>query len=728
MDVTTQKQRFYFKDLLSGTVVFLVALPLCLGIALASGAPIISGIIAGIVGGIVVGMLSGSHISVAGPAAGLTAVILVQLDTLGGNYAAFLLCVILAGLLQIAFGLFRLGFFANFIPNNVILGLLAAIGLILILGQIQYLFGLTNFRWQDVFLGQWQSIEWDRGSVVIGVLSVLFMLVWEQTRFKTGFIPSALIVVVVAVIINLMFMQFMPEWAVASQHLIQLPDLWQSPSEFFMFPDWQQLTNPLIYVGAVTLAVVASLETLLNLEAADKLDPAKRSSPPNRELWAQGMGNVVSGAIGGMPLTSVIVRSSVNASAGAKSKNSTIFHGVLLLLAVLCFVPLMNMIPLAVLAAILILTGFKLTHPKLYAELYRKGWKQFLPFIVTIIAILATDLLIGILIGLAVSAGFILYGNFNKGLKIYREHHLHGVITRLELPSQVSFLNRSALISALEHVHYGEKVVIDATNVDDMDADIFQLIQEYQQETAKQRGIDLQLIGFKSHYANAKDAILDIDISTAALQKSLTPQAVLELLKAGNTRFVKNERLQRDIYRQIRVTAEDGQHPIAAVLGCMDSRAPTEMIFDVGIGDLFSLRIAGNVAGQKVLGSLEFACQAKGAKVIVVLGHTDCGAVSSACQLHLAGQSPQSLTNMPHIQYVLGPLNESVHKVAELMQPQHMTTAFIQQVTQMNVHNNIRYILQESEVLLKMVEQGEILIVGAIYDVKTGQVQFLGQP
>ncbi len=433
-----------------------------------------------------------------------------------------------------------------------------------------------------------------------------------------------------------------------------------------------------------------------------------------------------SGAIGGMPLTSVIVRSSVNASAGAKSKCSAIFHGVLLLFAVLCLVPLMNMIPLSALAAILILTGFKLTHPKLFKQLYLKGWKQFIPFIITLLAILLTDLLLGILIGLASSAAFILYANFNKGLKVYKEHHLHGVITRIELPSQVSFLNRSALISALEHIHRGEQVVIDATHVSDMDADIFQLIQEYQQEKAAQRKVQVQLIGFKTHYADAQEAALDIDISTAALQQRLNPEDVLALLKAGNKRFVQNERLQRDIYRQLRVTAEEGQHPIAAVLGCMDSRAPTEMIFDVGIGDLFSLRIAGNVAGQKVLGSLEFACEAKGAKVIVVLGHTDCGAVSSACQLHLAGQSIQSLTRMPHIQYVLGPLNESVSRVAELMQPQTLSPAFLEQVTQMNVHYNIRYILQNSEVLQQLVQEGKVAIVGAVYDVKTGRVNFFG--
>lgn len=727
MTSKTYIQRLHLKDFLSGAVVFLVALPLCLGIALASGAPIISGIIAGIVGGILVGFLSGSHISVAGPAAGLTAVILVQLELLGGNYAAFLLSVMLAGLIQIIFGLFKLGFFANFIPNNVILGLLAAIGLILIFSQIPYLLGLSNFSWNALLQQNNLNVQWDKGAALIGVVSLGIMLLWDQTPLKKWILPSALLAVVCAVLINASWVIMRSTWAIDSGNLIQLPNLWDNPQNVLILPDWTALNNPLIYTGAITLAVVASLETLLNLEAADKLDPQKRSSPPNRELWAQGIGNMVSGVIGGMPLTSVIVRSSVNASAGAKTKCSAIIHGVLLLVAVLCLVPIMNMIPLSALAAILILTGFKLTHPKLYKQLYSKGIKQFLPFIITLGAILATDLLMGILIGLCCSAAFILYGNFNKGLKVYKEHHLHGVITRIELPSQVSFLNRSALISALEHIHRGENLVIDATHVNDMDADIFHLIQEYQQETALRRKIDVRLIGFKAHYADAQESVLDIDISTAELQKRLSPQDVIALLKAGNERFVQNERLQRDIYRQIRVTAEDGQHPIAAVLGCMDSRAPTEMIFDVGIGDLFSLRIAGNVAGQKVLGSLEFACEAKGAKVIMVLGHTDCGAVTSACQLHLAGQSIQSLTKMPHIQYVLGPLNESVSRVAELIQPRQLSPAFLDQVTQMNVHYNIRYILENSSVLGQMVEDGKVAIVGAVYDVKTGRVNFLGE-
>ncbi|WP_312050143.1 SulP family inorganic anion transporter [Acinetobacter courvalinii] len=721
------KNRFHLNDLLSGVVVFLVALPLCLGIALASGAPIISGIIAGIVGGIIVGLLSGSHISVSGPAAGLTAVILVQLDQLGGNYAAFLLCIVFAGILQILFGLFKLGFFANFIPNNVILGLLAAIGAILIVTQLPYLFGLSSFSWDMLWTSTPSALvqHFDLGAALIGLLSLFLILAWDSSPLKKLALPSALIAVVLAAGLNFILISIGSPWAVQTDNLIQLPNILEAPQEVLVFPDFAYLAEPLIYTGAVTLAIVASLETLLNLEAADKLDSQKRSSPPNRELWAQGAGNIVSGLIGGMPVTSVIVRSSVNANTGARSKCSTIFHGILLLLAILFFVPLMNMIPLSALAAILIVTGFKLTHPKLFKQLYQKGWKQFLPFIITLVAILLTDLLTGIVIGLLTSSGFILYGNFNKGVRVYKEKHLHGIVTRIELPSQVTFLNRSALISALEHVHKHQQLIIDATQCDSIDPDIYQVIQDYQNETASKRQIDLKLIGFKQHYQDVDEAALDIYISTRELQRKLSPQQVITLLKEGNERFVKNERLQRDVYRQIRVTADEGQHPIAAVLGCMDSRAPTEMIFDVGIGDLFSLRIAGNIAGQKVLGSLEFACHAKGCKVILVLGHTDCGAVTSACQLRLQQKRVSDVQEMPHIQYVLGPLMHSVDSVYDIMQPRDLSRAFINQVTAMNVHYNIQYITAHSPVLKDLLDRGEIAIVGAIYDVKTGQVEFL---
>lgn len=634
---------------------------------------------------------------------------------------------VFAGILQILFGVFKLGFFANFIPNNVILGLLAAIGAILIVTQLPYLFGLTDFSWKEVWTATPDTFiqKFDAGAALIGLLSLFLILAWDSSPLKKLALPSALIAVVLAAVFNFVLISIGSSWAVQSNNLIQLPNILQAPEEVLVFPDFSYLAEPLIYTGAITLAIVASLETLLNLEAADKLDPQKRSSPPNRELWAQGAGNIVSGLIGGMPVTSVIVRSSVNANTGARSKCSTIIHGVLLLLAILFFVPLMNMIPLSALAAILIVTGFKLTHPKLFKQLYQKGWRQFLPFIITLVAILLTDLLTGILVGLFTSSAFILYGNFNKGVRVYKEKHLHGIVTRIELPSQVTFLNRSALISALEHVHKDQQLIIDATQCDSIDPDIYQVIQDYQNETAVKRQVDLKLIGFKQHYEEVDDAVLDIYISTRDLQRKLSPQQVITLLKEGNERFVKNERLQRDIYRQIRVTADEGQHPIAAVLGCMDSRAPTEMIFDVGIGDLFSLRIAGNIAGQKVLGSLEFACQAKGSKVILVLGHTDCGAVTSACQLRLQQKQISDVKEMPHIQYVLGPLMHSVKSVYDIMQPRELNKTFVNQVTAMNVHYNIQYIINNSTVLKDLLDRGEIAIVGAIYDVKTGHVEFL---
>ncbi|CVI11174.1 Carbonic anhydrase 2 [Acinetobacter baumannii] len=604
---------------------------------------------------------------------------------------------------------------------------MAAIGAILIVTQLPYLFGLTDFSWKEVWTATPDTFiqKFDAGAALIGLLSLFLILAWDSSPLKKLALPSALIAVVLAAVFNFVLISIGSSWAVQSNNLIQLPNILQAPEEVLVFPDFSYLAEPLIYTGAITLAIVASLETLLNLEAADKLDPQKRSSPPNRELWAQGAGNIVSGLIGGMPVTSVIVRSSVNANTGARSKCSTIIHGVLLLLAILFFVPLMNMIPLSALAAILIVTGFKLTHPKLFKQLYQKGWRQFLPFIITLVAILLTDLLTGILVGLFTSSAFILYGNFNKGVRVYKEKHLHGIVTRIELPSQVTFLNRSALISALEHIHKDQQLIIDATQCDSIDPDIYQVIQDYQNETAVKRQVDLKLIGFKQHYEEVDDAVLDIYISTRDLQRKLSPQQVITLLKEGNERFVKNERLQRDIYRQIRVTADEGQHPIAAVLGCMDSRAPTEMIFDVGIGDLFSLRIAGNIAGQKVLGSLEFACQAKGSKVILVLGHTDCGAVTSACQLRLQQKQISDVKEMPHIQYVLGPLMHSVESVYDIMQPRELNKTFVNQVTAMNVHYNIQYIINNSTVLKDLLDRGEIAIVGAIYDVKTGHVEFL---
>lgn len=713
---------------MSGLVVFLVALPLCLGIAHASGAPLLSGVIAGVIGGIVVGALSGSHISVSGPAAGLTAIILTQLMALDGQYSAFLLCVILAGLLQMLFGCLKLGSFANFVPTNVILGLLVAIGLILMINQLPNLFGLHMATIKQLGLQNFPQVlqHIDVGAAVIGVLSVALILLWDQTPLKTLQLPSALVAVVFAGVLNWLLIQSGSSFAVGNQHLIDLPSLFSSEEKIFYFPDFSYWNNPQIYVGAVTLAVVASLETLLNLEAADKMDPQKRSSPPNRELLAQGIGNTLSGFVGGMPVTSVIVRSSVNATSGSKTKVSTIFHGILLIIAILFLTPLLNVVPLSALAAILLLTGYKLAQPKLFIQLYQKGWKQFLPFIVTIVAIMLTDLLIGIMIGLVLSALFILHSNMHSGVKVIHEKHLHGSLTWIELAQNVSFLNRATLLSVLNKIKCHETVVIDASNTVYIDPDLYQVIQEFQQDRAKQQQIDLKLIGFQAHYPELhEDDVIDVDVSTRELQQQLTPELVLQKLKDGNQRFVSQQRLQHNIARQIQITAKYGQHPIAAVLGCMDSRAPTEMLFDVGVGDLFSLRIAGNIAGEKVLGSLEFACKSKGSRLIVVLGHTDCGAVTAACQMHQQQLDVSQAQDTPNIQYVLKPIMSAIDTVKNRMTNDQNVRSFIDAVTMMNVKNNMAYILKHSNVLREMVEKGEVGIVGAIYDVKTGQVNFL---
>lgn len=721
------------RDLVSGLVVFLVALPLCLGIALASGAPLMAGIIAGIIGGIVVGYLSGSQISVSGPAAGLTAIVLTQLDQLQGNYQAFLLSLMLAGIFQIILSFFKFGAFANFVPSDVILGLLAAIGLILIVNQLPIIFGLEFDLIQQHWLSNskllWQYFDF--GTALIGLLSIAIMIFWDRSpQLKKLQIPSALLAVIAAAGLNFIWQAMHSELAVDATHLVKLPQVWPDLGQLLMLPDFSYWNQSIIYTGALTLAIVASLETILNLDATDKLDPKKRVSPPNRELIAQGVGNSLSGLVGGLPITSVIVRSSVNVSHGAKTKFSAIFHGLLLLLAVLFLTPLINLIPISALAAILVITGFKLASPGLFKTVYRKGWKKFIPFLVTTLAILATDLLKGILIGSIVSVIFILWNHLKHGIQVKRERHVHGSMTRIILSEQMSFLNRHTLIQALSKIKNHSTLIIDSSGAALIDPDFQQLIDEFQ-HSAKQRHIHVKLVGFSQSHATAAHAALDatphmgIEVSTAAVQQKYSPQQVLEILKQGNQRFVKQTPINHDVALQIQVTSQTGQHPIAAVLGCMDSRAPTERIFDVGIGDLFSLRMSGNVAGEKTLGSLEFACKIKKAKLIVVLGHTDCGAVNTACELYEQRVDLTQFKDAPHAHYFLMPIIDAIKSVKQDKSNYRMNSDFVLSVTELNVRNTISYILEHSSVLREMIEHNEIGIVGGVYDVYTGEVRFI---
>lgn len=726
------------KDITASIAVFLVALPLCLGIALASNAPLFSGLISGIVGGIVVGILSGSHKSVSGPAAGLTAIVAAQIAALG-SFEAFLAAVVIAGAIQVLMGTFRLGFIASFFPMSVIKGLLAAIGLILILKQIPHVFGHDadvegemSFEQPDhenTFTELMATLsDILPGAALIGIASVLFLVAWDKVKvLKKLPVPSALIVVVLGVGINLLLRKMGHAWEVKASHLVQVPAAkdFQAFLGFLQFPGVQHFSNPLVFKAAITVALVATLETLLNLEAVDKIDPDQRQSPPNRELVAQGAGNLIAGLIGGLPMTSVIVRSSVNINAGGKTKLSAILHGVLLIVCVVTLPHWLNEIPLSALAAILIVTGFKLASPKLFKEMWTEGAPQFLPFIITIAAIVFTDLLTGVLIGLGSSILFILHSNLRRPLRRVMEKHAMGDVLRIELANQVSFLNRAALEKVFYSVPRGGRVLIDARGTDFIDPDIRDLLSDLRDKTAPARGIEVSFIGMKDHNF-FDDYVQFIDYTSREVQSGLNPQSVLEILQAGNQRFLAGERIQRDFGRQISATSA-GQFPMAAVLGCIDSRAPAEMVFDLGLGDIFSARVAGNIATTELLGSLEYACAVVGAKLVVVLGHTSCGAVNAAVDLLAAAKKASEATPCGNLDGLVTEIQQAINpatlKKADAWAPGEKA-AYTNEISRLNVIRTIKAIRQRSATLDKLVVEGKIAIVGALYDVTSGEVSF----
>ena len=728
------------RDLTAGLVVFLVALPLCLGVALASNAPLFSGILAGIVGGLLVGMLSGSHTSVSGPAAGLTAVVAAQIAALG-SFEAFLVAVVMAGVIQIVLGICRAGFIAAFFPSSVIKGLLAAIGVILILKQIPHVLGHDADPMGDKSFLQpdnentfselaeaWFDIQ--PGAALVGLLSILLLVVWDKVKvLKKSPIPAPLVVVIFGVVMSLILRKMGGDWVIETSHLVQVP-VSESPKEFLgflIFPDFSVLGNPAVYIAAVTIAIVASLETLLNLEAVDKLDTEQRSSPPNRELLAQGIGNVAVGLIGGLPMTSVIVRSSVNINAGVKTKLSAIFHGALLLSCVMFVPTLLNEIPLSALAAILLMTGLKLASPKLLKQMWGEGRSQFLPFIITVVAIVLTDLLVGILIGLGIAIGFILHSNVRRPIRKVMEKHATGdEVLRIELANQVSFFNRATLDETLRSVPRGGHVLLDARNTDYIDPDILDLITDFKDTTAEAHGVQLSLTGFKERYPQLEDRIQFVDFSSREVQDALTPQRVLEIFQEGNERFLNGTRLSRDLGRQVDATSL-GQFPMAVVLGCIDSRAPVELIFDLGLGDVFSIRIAGNIARDKVLGSMEYSCAVAGAKIILVMGHTSCGAVNAAVDLICSHKTAAEATGCVNLDSLITEIQKSVDLSTCKAPDQWLAgekAAYANEVSRRNVLRTMRKIRERSSTIDGLVRDGKVAIVGGMYDISTGKVSF----
>lgn len=505
------------KDLPASIVVFFVALPLCLGIALASGAPLFSGLIAGIVGGILVGSLSGSSIGVSGPAAGLAAIVLTAIGTLGG-YQNFLLAVVIGGIIQIGLGVLRAGIIGYYFPSSVIKGMLTGIGIIIILKQIPHFFGYDrdpegDFAFQQVdgentiseIFNAFDFIS--PGATLIAVVALAILILWDRVLTKKSKIFQLIQGPLVAVVVGIIYYvvtQGDQTWGISAEHLVSVPVPEDISSFFgqFSFPNFAVITEPEIWVTAFTIALVASLETLLCVEATDKLDPEKRVTPTNRELVAQGVGNMFSGMIGGLPITQVIVRSSANIQSGGKSKMSAIIHGIFLLVSVMLIPSLLNKIPLSVLAAVLFIVGFKLAKPALFKSMYKLGWKQFVPFIVTILGIVFWDLLKGIGLGLGVGIVVILIKSYQNSHFLHIQDKSNGRHRiKMTLAEEVTFFNKGAILKELDSLPEGTYLELDVRKTRYLDNDIIEILDDFS-EKAKNRNIDIKLISERGEVEN----------------------------------------------------------------------------------------------------------------------------------------------------------------------------------------------------------------------------------
>lgn len=712
-------------DIPAGIAIFFIAIPLSLGIALASGAPLFSGLIASIIGGIVVAPLSSSALGISGAAAGLVIMMLTDIEKFG--FTAFLCVVILAGVFQILMGLAKMGSIAHYFPSSVIKGMLSGIGIIIFLKQIPHAVGYDRDYEGD--LEFFQSDNYSSFSelshmmefisptaIFIAVVSLAILILWEQPKLKRSnffqVLHGALITIVVGVWINEFFQIFNPDLALKESHLVNLPvstnigDLLQQMHS----PDFSQFLNPEIYISALFLALLASVETLLSVEAVDRLDIYKRVTPPSRELIAQGIGNIVSGLLGGLPLTQVIIRSSINIQSGAKTKAAGFISGSLLLLTVVFIPEWLNKIPLASLASVLLVVGYKLTRPKTFKKMYRSGMYHFIPFIVTIFGLIFTNLVFGVLIGMSAALLSIVLENY-KTAQYFRETHIGNKII-FRLSEHVSFLNKATLKQTLDQLSANSEVVIDATRSKYIDYDVFEVIRDFKKE-APLKNIQLTLQNVRGF--GVLKPVENVQTHTYESQQALTPAEVLQVLKDGNANFVNNLESNRNFLEQVNDTS-DGQFPIAIILSCMDSRTSTELVFDQGLGDIFSTRVAGNVVNNDILGSMEYACQVAGSKLIVVLGHTHCGAIKGAC----------AQVKLDHLTGLLDKIQPAVNCICSKNNVTEIGCRddLIQEVADKNVQIMVEQIKQRSQALNDLLQARKIGIVGGMYDIETGKVKF----
>ncbi len=712
-------------DIPAGVAVFLISIPLSLGVALASGAPLFSGLIAGIVSGIIVAPLSGSALGISGPTPGLAIIVLTAIQQLGFN--AFLLALVIAGVLQIIMGLGKAGIVAYYLPSSVINGMLSGIGVVLFLKQIPHAMGydvdyegdLAFFQRDDYssFSELIHMLSFSSPTAIgIALVSLAILILWETPFMKKyrffQLFQGVLIAIIVGVLINQGLLVNYPDWALRETHLVMLPEFNNAKDLFnqLHYPDFSEFSNPSVYLTALTLAIVASLKTLLSLEAVDKMDAYKRVTSANRELIVQGIGNAVSGFIGGLPLAQVIVRSSINIQSGAKTKASGIICGLLLLVSVISIPDLLNKIPLASLASVLLVVGYRLIRVKVFKTMYKAGMYHFVPFCITILGMVFTDLLIGLAIGLVTALFSILLENY-KAAFYFNESHV-GNKTILRLSEHVSFLNKANIQQTFEQLPDYSEVVIDATRSKYIDYDVFEIIENFKVE-AQRKHIKLTIDNLRGY--GVLEPIEYARAPTYDTQKLLTAADVLGLLKEGNERFVNNLKSQRNLLEQVNDTRQ-GQFPIAIILSCMDSRTSVELIFDQGLGDVFSVRVAGNVVNNDVLGSMEYACKIAGSKLIVVLGHSHCGAIKGAC----------AHVKLDHLTGLLDKIKPAVDAVTtEVAQNASASEEqVVQMVAEKNVLLAVEQIRTQSAVLDELVRSGDIDIVGGIYDIETGKVKF----
>jgi len=716
-------------DLPASAVVFFVAVPLCLGIALASGAPLFSGIIAGIVGGIIVGAVSGSQIGVSGPAAGLAVIVLTSTGKLG-SYEAFLLAVVLAGLLQIIMGIAKLGNVAYYFPTSVIKGMLTAIGLLIILKQIPHALGYdSDFEGDEEFIqadhqNTFTEIitafqNYTPAVVLITIVSLIILILSDTIIVKKHkvfqLIPGPVFAILVGILIHLSYKNGWMNYFLSENHLVKVP-VTADITEFlghFITPDFSQLNNPQIYFVALIIAVIASLETLLSVEAADKLDPYKRITPTNRELMAQGTGNIVSGLIGGLPVTQVIVRSSANIAFGGRTKLATISHGLLLLLCAIFIPKILNLIPLATLACILFMVGYKLAKPAVFKEMYAHGWEHFAPFTATVVGILFTDLLIGIGIGMTVAIYFILRNNVRNPYSISKSELKRADKNfNINLAENITFFNKGGILQVLKKIPNDSSVIINGTRTKHIHKDVIEIIKDFK-TNASIKNIKVEIIGMilNNELTNEIKTMKTLNRETQAL---LAPMQAIQILKDGNKRFINNLKAHRNHLEQVNETS-DGQFPLAVILSCIDSRTSAELIFDQGLGDVFSVRIAGNILNEDILGSMEFACKIAGAKVIAVMGHTECGAIKGACDG----------VRMGNLSVLLDKIKPAIENEKTTVGNRTSSNRdFVEHIATRNVQNTMKQIIERSPILLEMIKEGKIAVIGGMYDVDTGVVEF----